>query len=172
MNKRGFIFKGIRRWYVINLVTLNFAWNCCRLQEAKKFKFKKANSSVFQGKSRIRRGTLCMESREPSRRISPKTKDHIENTLFQWRLPIFPKMTWIKSLYDRVENLFIYWPGGIIWDAEVISTNLSTGEATGAHLTGAFGQVFMGLIWRWSKLLYNAQKWVWWSNRSNKTSIC
>ena len=47
-----------------------------------------------------------MESHEPSCGAIPKTYDHTENTLFQWRRPIFPEFTGDKVLYDRARELF------------------------------------------------------------------
>ena len=46
----------------------------------------------------------------------------------------------------RVEYLFIYWVGGIIWNF-IISAILSIGEATGSDHTEGLGQgVWMELI--------------------------
>ena len=71
---------------------LYFSWNCCRLQEAKKF----STNHI----SHIHRGTLT-ECLELSCRISSKTYDHAETTLFLWG----HQFCWISS----GKNLFIYW---------------------------------------------------------------
>ena len=75
-----------------------------------------------------------MQFLEASSRIRPKNWDHAENTLFQWGLPFFEISPGTESFYDGGRKLIHLWAG------EVISANLSTGEATGVHLTGILGQ--------------------------------
>ena len=82
MNKRGFIFEGMPRWPVINLVTLiNGHSHLISLKivvgfrKLRNFHGTQVNVSVLLEKeiSRNHRGTLNTESLEPSCGISPKT---------------------------------------------------------------------------------------------------
>ena len=61
------------------------------------------------------------------------------NTVFQWRPPIFPKITWDKNLYDQGREPFHLLVGEAEFETgEGFLAKLS--EATGAHLTGTLGQ--------------------------------
>ena len=81
--------------------------------------------------SRIYRGTLKMESHEPSCGIIPNNQNHAENTLFQWGPPIFQKISGDKVSLQTGWKTFKL----IGW-----------GKPCEAHLAGALGQsVFTGV---------------------------
>ena len=101
VNTRDFIFQGIRRWVVINLVTLIHGYLhlislviVVGYQEKRSFqetqvmethvsKKPRFSRNPGYGNSRIHRRTFKTESHKPSCEIIPNTQDHAKNALFQ-----------------------------------------------------------------------------------------
>ena len=123
--------------------TLDFTWNCCRLLEVKDFsknpgQFKwvtrETKYRVSIAKLLIR--NLKSQFAELVRR--PKTYDLL---YFSGDHQFFQNSPVIKSLYHWGRKRF----SSLATEAsfrtgEAISAELSTGEATGAHVTGALEQ--------------------------------
>ena len=79
-----------------------------------------------------------MKSLEPNYRISPKTI--LKILYFSGGYQFFQISPGIESLYDRGKTLIHLLAGEIKFGTEEAnSPNLSTGEATEVHLTGALG---------------------------------
>ena len=81
-------------------------------KKLRRFPGTKVNLSVLLGKPDITyRGTLNTESLEPSCRISPEPRTMLKILYFSGGHQFSQISLRIKFLYDRVENLFIYWLG-------------------------------------------------------------
>ena len=92
VNKRRFIFEGIRRWPVINLVTLIHWYSylvsleiVVGYRKLRSFQGTKVNLSVL-----LEKLDITYPSRNTNCRISP---NHAENIPFQWSPPILSSIT-------------------------------------------------------------------------------
>ena len=95
------------------LVTLihGYSYLVVGYKKLRSFQGTQANLSVLLEKPDITyRGTLNTESLEPSCRISPRPRIMLKIFYFSGSHQFFQISPGIKSLYDRVENLFICWP--------------------------------------------------------------
>ena len=131
------------RHFNSRVVTLDFNWNCCKLQKTKKFSRNLSQLKCVTRQIRYHRGTLNTESLEPSCRISPKTYYHAESTLFRWGPPNFSNITRDNkvSLWPGEKTYPFISRGDIIWDRGG-NFGKSTGEATGASHRGISQGVF------------------------------
>ena len=91
---------------------LGFTWNCCRLQEAKKFSRNPGQSNCLTRETRyqVSRNSKYGISRAKLQN-SPRPRTMLKILYFSGSHQSFEISLGIKSLYDRVEKLFIYWPG-------------------------------------------------------------
>ena len=124
---------------------VGFTWNCCRLQEAKKFI--RRIQAQFKCVTRKTRYHVSIEELL----IQNLCSQVVELVRRRWIMlkilyisgghQLFQISPGIKSLYDRGKKLIHLLSGEAQFGTEVaISGNLCTGEVTRAHLTGALGQ--------------------------------
>ena len=149
MNKQGFNFEGIQRCHKLSqfnsrIFILGFTCNCYRLQKAKKFS---RNPGQFKCVARETRYHISitelliqnLQSQVPE--LVQRPRITLKILYFSGGHQVFQISPGLKSLYDRGKKLINLLAGKAQLGIGVaISENISTGEATGAHLTWALGQ--------------------------------
>ena len=116
VNKRGFIFEGIRRWCVTNVATSIHGYSylisldiVVGYRKLRSFQGTQVNlvretrEAIETCETRYHVSIGDTKSLESSCRIIPKTSNHAENTLILVVPPNFPNITG-----DKI-SLFIYW---------------------------------------------------------------
>ena len=122
-------------------------------KKVRSFQGTKVNLSVLLEKPDITyRGALNREFLELSCRISPRPMIMLKILYFSEDHHFFQISLWIKSLYDRVENLFIYFPvrqnlGPGRQFQQTYQPGKPTGRISSEHLDG----VWVGLVSTWVK---------------------
>ena len=113
VNNRGFIFEGIRRWHVINFVTLIRGYSYLVLLEivgnyktVRSLQETQVNLSVLLDKPDITySGIFNTESLEPGFRISPRPRTMLKIFYFSRGIQFLQISPKIKPLYDRGRKL-------------------------------------------------------------------
>ena len=121
MNKWGFVFEGIRRWPVINLVTLIYRYSYLVSLEVvvgyrKLISFKgtldQFKCITIETRYHVRIAELLIRSLQSQvAQFVRKTRTMLKIFHFSGDHQFFQIPRRIKSLYDRGEKLFIYWSG-------------------------------------------------------------
>ena len=127
-----------------HIFILWFTWNCCSLQEAKKFSRNPGQFKCDTRETRYHASIAELLIRNPWSQIEElvrRSRTMLKISYFNGWQQFFQISPRIKSFYDRNRKPIHLFAGEAQFGTkEAISANLLTMEATWAHLTGAFGQ--------------------------------
>ena len=126
------------------LFKLDFTWKCCRLLEASKFSRHPGQFNWVTRETRYHVSIAELFKRNLMSQVTKlfrRPRTMLKILYFSQDHQFFQKSPGIKFLYDQGIKLFHLLAKEAWFGAkETLSAKLSTGEATGAHLTGALRQ--------------------------------